>query len=1213
MTLLAALLPACGGKDFIPRYFPGSETETNGSIDAPATPLPGGNCTIKFNASLCVVLKRGTMSYGAEGQEKLCVDDLPPIAIQVQGIKATLRGDEFPDIVVSGHGLPVPITINGKGTTDGKDNIGSGAVDSSGNITLENFSFFVAALGKTGKIPNLTLTTGVAEGTDDLPDIHGSPATGNSMTLVGSTVLGSIIPAADKYFLDSTLQITFAGKIDPKLSECGGVGSGLPTTVQVTKITTDTDRRQHEQLIPNGTQMEVATNVLIPDTDADVGPQFEGSSKFRIRNISKQAIPLQIPPIVGSFHIRPINGEMTGSLPSQQSIVVQVTFRPVIKTAPGTVTESLSLGSDYFSLVGVARLQGGVPSIHAMDSSGKISDNTTNTLIFADVPVTPATQQAYFQCTTVSCDGNATPTHCQPCLDVATQSCQLLTIDQNQLPIGEVDKSCLLLRPGAKPFQGINMMGGTMGNSTKTIVIRNTGTKELTITSVAIKDIAKSHSTAQFKVSPSAIYVGKDPSVVGHTAPQKLPIKLAPHSDIAAYIVVSYTPTDLLSTADDVVGNTALDQALLLVRVESSPSQQSTTRIQLRGTTTVHEVPPLEVHFVTTTGDKIRGNDSDFPIKGIISTTENASVAVYTKLSNLAEKSMRITNVDLSGDDMGNFDWLDSSEKINAIQESERCFTSKTPVAIHPNGIDLHPHGNTTDNMPLLGCVNFHRDPKKGDAKQQFETVLSVTAVDLDAKQQPAKRADGSLAESKIKILVTATINPRKGKMVFRLTQTMSILATDPPSMASVASSDEIDALIKAGRAKESDRFVFLGAMILDPFDEMTVENEDGSVLTGQNDDITGVFRAIDTRPSTFTGNDTLFPYTSLLYDGMAPEGKRGIFFDYPQDKMPDNFQSSGLRIYTSALSWPGPLEADPENIPYQISECQQVDPCERGYMLGTGPDDINKHRGVCAFFYASAGSWDSPGMHNQSADYPDGSRDNMCKNRSERQQLNSLKGKYSTNGQLIFANNGLRFWGPTYVHNIANTLDRKPPALDEVFHITFTTDPLVPKAEGAQYDYLPEERLDLSKLDHMVNLTDTSNGGHPVCAKNTQNKVIGDTRYSSWKYFAPLLVQDKEGKIPAGCPDVGNSFAKEGARAYLRGRPVDPVTGVFSVVAVTKFGKDEDLTSVFKDVSLFVVLNGWLCDPEGSEAEGEGAKCFDPKFNERDAMSQISLMKEGQ
>lgn len=1183
-----ALLTACPAADYMPVYFPSSADEAADSVTAPPTPIGGAAaCTIKFSSSLCVIIKRPGWSVGAEGQEPLCVE-VPPIPIRIQGGKASLHGDAFPDLVVSGHGLPVPITINGKGATDGADNVAEGAVDASGNMTLQHFSFFINTVGAVGKIPDVTLTTGTAEGSKDLPDIKGTPASGSNLTLVGSKVLGSILPAVDKYTLGATLQVTFKGTIAPQLAECSGAGSALPTTIHVTKITMDAQKHLHEQAIPNGTQMEVAGNILIPTTDTDVGPPFEGSSRFRIRNISKQALPMQIPPVIGAFRIKPLTGDLTATLPSQQAIVVQVTFRPALKSKARRVQESLSLGSDFFTLIGIAREQQGIPSVHLLDDSGKTSTAATDMVRFPEVPVAAFTRQAYFQCETRVCDKSPSPTRCQACVGVTDGKCQLLAIDHENLPIGEVDAQCRLLREKAKESPGINLQGGTVGSASQTIVIRNTGTQALTITQLTIAEIAKSHSVAQFQAHPKTA----------------LPVTLAPYSNQTLEVVLTYTPTDLLGADDGQSGNTALDQALVMVGTQSA-GKSETLRIKLRGITTVQDVPPLEIYFKSATGFKIQGDGSEFPIKGITSTTQNAAVPVQVMLAKSAGQTLRITNIELAGQDSDNFAWLDSPDALNALPDNERCDTTQKPVPVRPNGLDIAPQEFTRETMPLLGCINFHRNPGASAQKQKFETHMIVTTVALDAKKQPMK-------ESRIRIRVLAVVNPRKGPHVFRIVQTMSILMIkENPTVAAIASKDEIDALIETGRARESDRFVTMAAMILDPFDEMTIKNEDGSVASVPGDGTTAIFRAIDTRPTTLAGDGQLSPFTTLVANNSAPEGSRGFFFD-PEYNAPPNLQVSGLRVFTTALSWPGPMEKNPDKIPYLLSDCEQVDPCKHASMLGTGPSDISKYRGVCAFFYASAGGWDSPGMHRPSAEWPNGSRDTLCKNKEQPQKLNPLRGQYFPDGRLIFANNALRFWGPTYVHNPAGPVTQKPAALDDVFHITFSTDVLVPKSEGGAHDYVPEERINYAKQEYKVNLTDDSHGDIVICPNSTQNKWIGDKIYSSWKYFAPLLVQDKEGKVPAGCPEDGNSFPKTSSRAYLRGRPIDPVTGAVSVAAVTKFSSEDDMTFIFQDRLIYIVLNGWMCDPNGSEAEGEGQKCFDKAYSERDARSGISIMKEG-
>ena len=117
---------------------------------------------------------------------------------------------------------------------------------------------------------------------------------------------------------------------------------------------------------------------------------------------------------------------------------------------------------------------------------------------------------------------------------------------------------------------------------------------------------------------------------------------------------------------------------------------------------------------------------------------------------------------------------------------------------------------------------------------------------------------------------------------------------------------------------------------------------------------------------------------------------------------------------------------------------------------------------------------------------------------------------------------------------------------------------------------------------------------------------LIGGKIYDSWRYIEGLLFKDEEGTIPAGCPGEGSSYT--GGSAYLRGKPVDHETGTLTIVTGAKFGSNEELSFAFKDVMMFVVMKGWICDPLGREEEFEGSRCYDRAFNERDAEGQQSL-----
>jgi hypothetical protein len=341
-----------------------------------------------------------------------------------------------------------------------------------------------------------------------------------------------------------------------------------------------------------------------------------------------------------------------------------------------------------------------------------------------------------------------------------------------------------------------------------------------------------------------------------------------------------------------------------------------------------------------------------------------------------------------------------------------------------------------------------------------------------------------------------------------------------------------------------------------------------------------------------------------LIFDSTQPDGQKGVFFDYPN--VPEGQKSTSLRIHTASLSYPGPL-ASPEERPENVLLCQQVDPCtEEGQrMHGEGPSDKTK-RGVCAFFFASAGDWDkSPGLH-KPGETPDGVMKDLCKTVGEPQKLADISGYYNLNGNLNFTNIGLRLWGPNYFNNPAGPLGPVPP-MDAIFHLAFTTGTLKPNNDDSPYDVIPDKRVDIGKLEYKINLNDTTLETPRLCDGNVKNRFIRGELYSTWKYLAPLLTKDEEGTVPAGCPEADNSF--KGGSAFLRGRPLDQETGIITFVSAGKFASDDNLTFAFKDVMFFMVLNGWFCDPTGSEDNFEGQKCYENNYNERDGISSITIL----
>jgi hypothetical protein len=180
---------------------------------------------------------------------------------------------------------------------------------------------------------------------------------------------------------------------------------------------------------------------------------------------------------------------------------------------------------------------------------------------------------------------------------------------------------------------------------------------------------------------------------------------------------------------------------------------------------------------------------------------------------------------------------------------------------------------------------------------------------------------------------------------------------------------------------------------------------------------------------------------------------------------------------------------------------------------------------------------------------------------------------------------------------------------MDVIFHVGFTNDVIKPPSGPNDVNVLPDEKIDIAHQTYKINLNDPTLTTPAICEKNTKNRVIAGKTYSTWKYVAPLLSKDEAGTIPAGCPEEGNSFT--GGSAFLHGRKLNHETGVVTFISAANFGSSNDLTFAFKDVMMFVVLNGWVCNPAGSEADFEGSHCYDLKFNDRDAASQISILDE--
>jgi hypothetical protein len=181
---------------------------------------------------------------------------------------------------------------------------------------------------------------------------------------------------------------------------------------------------------------------------------------------------------------------------------------------------------------------------------------------------------------------------------------------------------------------------------------------------------------------------------------------------------------------------------------------------------------------------------------------------------------------------------------------------------------------------------------------------------------------------------------------------------------------------------------------------------------------------------------------------------------------------------------------------------------------------------------------------------------------------------------------------------------------MDVIYHTAFTTEALKPQNTPDDYNVVPDERIDIQHHEYKINLDDPTQMNPALCPKGVNNRVIGGRTVSSWTYLKPFISKDEEGLIPAGCPQPGiNEYT--GGSAYMHGRKLNHETGIITFVSATKFGSSNDLTFAFKDVMMFIVLNGWICDPLGNEEMLEGSRCYDIELNDRDVESQIS-MSEG-
>lgn len=1237
LVLLGIFLGACAGEDYTPVYFPPPADEETGKT-SPSESVGERRCTLEFTSKLCVMIKGDNIEAGITEGEELC-SEVDPFPIHIEGANAVIKGSEFPDIDFEGGGLPVPLKINGKGDGDGSSNIGEGPSDAAGNMSIDGFSLYAIAIGVVGEISGLTFTTGVTEELPHLQAIEGSPPDASgAMTMVIGTVLGSIIPAADEYLLGASLQATFTGSISPNISECGG--GSVDKSIEVSKIIIDENGAQTESPIPGDERMEISRGTYIAETDLDVGDRFEAKEKFKVTNSGSAAISIEIPPRIGPFHMSSL-GSLTRTFKTGESLILGVSFKPRMSDAViGEVIEPLRIGPDQFLLVGTALEKSGNGEVSIIDDNGTITKPDVDDVNIGSSELPANTNKSFFKCEEIICNDRKGFTNCIECTDPSAEPCELLPISSEGKPLGELDASCSLVNPDATPMYTIDLkgsMGISLDAKKQVLVIRNTGANELRVKRIRLDEVRNSRSTGQFAIPPNAIFVSKSfasiqddvaSALLGKNAQgTNLPIVLPPYQkgydETSLFVVVTYTPDDLIGSDGQSagIGSEVVDKASL--KIFTDDGEIETT---VMGTTTIQESPALEMYFKTTVGTKYVDDGKDFPLKGITPVTEDLGVPFFMRASDTASSPLRVLSVNISGDDASMFQWLDTKDKIDAVSPDSgkgmRCSVPTVdentgdmidesfdlnPVSLSPNGFDLSPGAYTLDSMPLFGCINFHRDPNSPFAKRIYEADLKVTSQELDTSGNPARNPDGSYRQTTMTAMLQAAISPRAGKMVLRVTQTMSgILNPKFPSLSAIT--PRADRYFATGEEnfEDADFEVFLGSIILDPFDETTIKTADGSkVISMPNDGITSVFRQLDTHPISHDFEDIfLYDYANLLHDPSRPEGQKGIFEDYPN--VPDDAYSNGWRVFTGSLSYPGPLVPPGVHSPDTPKECLVVNPCSaEGLKKFTKAGVPNGEKGACAFFYASGGRYDSPAFHT-SEEMPGGEYENLCKKIDETQTLYDLDtGHYTVDGNITFEEVGFRFFGPTYFHNPGGPLGDYPP-LDEVFHMGFTTGILKPQESPDDYNVLPDEKINLAKNEFKINLNDPKMSIPPLCKNNTKNKILRGKEFSSWRYMGGLIFKDKDATIPAGCPEEDNDFT--GGSAYLRGRNVDHETGNMTLVSSAKFGSDESLSFAFKDVMIFIILNGWLCDPLGSEDDFEGSECYSMRFNDRDAASQTAL-----
>ena len=372
-----------------------------------------------------------------------------------------------------------------------------------------------------------------------------------------------------------------------------------------------------------------------------------------------------------------------------------------------------------------------------------------------------------------------------------------MALSTDEKPIAEVDGNCDPKYPDATMLFTIDLKGSTstsIGARKQVVAIRNTGITPLTIKDIVLEDDPDAKSKGEFQISRDAIFMAasydeirsavalalEDKSTTGVTFPVTLEPYYKGVSEESLFAVITYQPRDLVGhdgTAAG-IGSETTDKAVL--RIVTDDASITT---EILGSTSIRDVPPLELFVKTSTGTKRIDEGKSFSFKGITAETTDSAVPLFLKLADAATSPMRITGIEISGKDAEYFELLDTPDKIASrapdagkgmrctipiVDESTGQMTGEIfdldPIALG-NGYDLTPGAYSEESMPLFGCINFHRDPAQAANKRLFDAKLTVTAQTLDATNNPARNPDGSFQESTYPIKVLAAINPRTGQL----------------------------------------------------------------------------------------------------------------------------------------------------------------------------------------------------------------------------------------------------------------------------------------------------------------------------------------------------------------------------------------------------------------------------------------------------------------